>query len=84
MTTEDEARSLESYICTKFFRVLVSLRKLTQHALRSTYSWVPVQAWDRQWTDKILYKKYGLTKEEIDYVEAVIRPMDISETSNDE
>jgi site-specific DNA-methyltransferase (adenine-specific) len=80
----DEARSLESYLRTKFFRHLVSLRKLTQHALRSTYSWVPVQPWDRQWTDKALYKKYGLTKEEIDYIESVIRPMDINETTGDE
>ena len=83
VASEDEARSLETYYRTKFFRHLVSLRKLTQHALRSTYSWVPVQAWNRQWTDKALYKKYGLTKEEIDYVEAVIRPMDLS-TEGDE
>ncbi len=41
------------------------------------YSWVPVQKWDRQWTDKELYKKYGLKKEEIEYVESVIRPMDL-------
>lgn len=84
LASEDEAQSVESYYRTKFFRHLVSLRKLTQHALRSTYSWVPVQAWDRQWTDKALYKKYGLTKEEIDYVESVIRPMDLKETSDDE
>ena len=69
---------------TKFFRHLVSLRKLTQHALRSTYSWVPVQAWNRQWTDKALYKKYELTTEEIDYVESVIRPMEFSGASDDE
>lgn len=84
VASESEAKSLESYFRTKFFRHLVSLRKLTQHALRSTYSWVPLQAWDRPWTDKALYKKYGLTKEEIDYVEAVIRPMDLSETTDDE
>lgn len=82
--SEEEARSLEAYFRTKFFRHLVSLRKLTQHALRSTYSWVPVQPWDRPWTDKELYKKYGLTKEEIDYVESVIRPMELKETSADE
>ena len=82
--SESEARSVESYYRTKFFRHLVSLRKITQHALRSTYSWVPVQPWDRQWTDKALYKKYGLTKEEVDYIESVIRPMDLSETSVDE
>lgn len=84
VASEEEARSIESYYCTKFFRHLVSLRKLTQDALRPMYSWVPIQAWDRQWTDKALYKKYGLTKEEIDYVESVIRPMDLSETSDNE
>ena len=82
--SEEEAQSVESYYRTKFFRHLVSLRKLTQDALRPMYSWVPVQPWDRQWTDKELYKKYGLTKEEIDYVESVIRPMDLKETSADE
>jgi len=84
VASEEEAKSIESYYRTKFFRHLVSLRKLTQDALRPMYSWVPVQAWDRQWTDKALYKKYGLTKDEIDYVESVIRPMDLSETSDDE
>lgn len=78
VSSESEAQSLESYFRTKFFRHLVSLRKLTQHALRSTYSWVPVQSWDRQWTDEALYEKYGLTKEEIEYIENVIRPMDLS------
>jgi site-specific DNA-methyltransferase (adenine-specific) len=81
---EDEARSLESYCRTKFFRHLVSLRKLTQHALRSTYSWVPIQVWNRQWTDEALYKKYGLTSKESDYIEAVIRPMDTITESDDE
>ena len=80
--SEAEARSLESYYRTKFFRHLVSLRKLTQDALRPMYSWIPIQAWDRQWTDKALYKKYGLTKDEADYIEAVIRPMD-DDTEND-
>jgi site-specific DNA-methyltransferase (adenine-specific) len=84
VASEDEARSLESYYRTRFFRHLVSLRKLTQHALRSTYSWVPVQAWDRQWTDEALYVKYDLTTEEIDYIEAVIRPMDLTNGTSDE
>ena len=66
-----------SYYSTKFFRLLVSLRKITQDAFRPMYSWVPQQTWDREWTDAELYKKYGLTEAEIEYVEAVIRPMDI-------
>lgn len=84
VASEHEARSLESYYCTKFFRHLVSLRKLTQHALRSTYSWVPIQSWDRQWTDEALYKKYGLSPDEIEYIETVIRPMDLSGEGDDD
>jgi site-specific DNA-methyltransferase (adenine-specific) len=83
VASEGEARSLESYYRTKFFRHLVSLRKLTQDALRPMYIWVPVQTWDRQWTDEALYKKYRLTTEEIDYVEAVIRPMRIRSEADD-
>lgn len=78
VASEDEAQSLESYFRTKFFRHLVSLRKLTQDALRPMYSWVPMQAWDHPWTDEALYEKYGLTQEEIDCVESVIRPMEPS------
>jgi site-specific DNA-methyltransferase (adenine-specific) len=34
-----------------------------------------VQKWDRDWTDPELYEIYGLTDEEIDFVERGIRPM---------
>jgi site-specific DNA-methyltransferase (adenine-specific) len=75
LTSEKEANSLQCYTKTRFFRFLVSLRKITQHALRSTYSWVPQQTWDRDWTDKVLFKKYGITKDEIAFVSSMIRPM---------
>jgi len=48
VANESEAKSAYSYYSTKFFRFLVSLRKITQDALHSTYLWVPVQPWDRQ------------------------------------
>lgn len=76
---EAEAKSLQSYYCTKFFRLLVSLRKITQDALRGTYTWVPQQEWNRTWTDALLYEKYGLTPSEIDYVESVIKPMKVGD-----
>lgn len=74
-----EAQSLRSYYATKFFRFLVSLRKISQHATHSTYSWVPMQSWDRNWTDSELYAKYGLTVNEISFIESMIRPMDLSD-----
>ena len=75
VTAESEAQSLQSYYTTRFFRFLVSQRKITQHGLHSTYSWVPIQTWDRTWTDAELYQKYGLTEEEIAFIESMIRPM---------
>jgi site-specific DNA-methyltransferase (adenine-specific) len=77
VASEREAQSVRSYYMTKFFRFLVSLRKITQDAVRGTYAWVPQQSWDRTWTDKVLYKQYGLTQDEIDYVESVIKPMSL-------
>lgn len=77
--TEAEIRSIRSYYATKFFRFLVSLRKITQDATHSTYQWVPVQPWDREWTDAELYKKYSLTGEEISHIESRIRPMELAD-----
>ena len=77
VASEVEARSLQSYYATKFFRFLVSLRKITQHAIRSTYTWVPNQSWDRTWTDEALYKKYEITEEEAAFIDSMVRPMDL-------
>ena len=82
--TEDQAKSLESYYRTKFFRYLVSLRKITQDALRQTYLWVPIQTWDRQWTDDALYKKYKLSKDEINEIDTGIRSMAEMSEADDE
>jgi len=83
VNSEAEATSLRSYFTTRFFRFLVSLRKITQNAFRSTYEWVPVQDWDRVWTDEALYEKYGITTEEINYIKAMIRPMALDDGDND-
>lgn len=73
--SEAGARSLVSYYSTQFFRFLVSLRKLTQDASRETYRWVPMQEWDRVWTDEMLSTKYGLTDAEVAFIRSQIKPM---------
>lgn len=74
-TSEVEAVSCDSYLRTQFARFLISLRKITQDLPRATYSWVPQQQWGREWTDADLYKKYKLTKEEVAFIDKMIRPM---------
>jgi site-specific DNA-methyltransferase (adenine-specific) len=70
-----ECESAESYLRTRFARFLISLRKPAQHVFRGMYRWLPVQDWDRTWTDGELYEKYGITDEEIAFIESMIRPM---------
>lgn len=65
-----------SYIKTKFFRFLVLLKKNTQDAPARVYQFVPLQDFSEPWTDEKLYKKYGLTQDEIDFIESMIRPME--------
>lgn len=51
------------------------LQKNTQDALKRVYTLVPMQDFSEPWTDEKLYKKYKLTKEEIEFIESMIRPM---------
>lgn len=74
--SEKAAKSVVSYLQTRFFRFLVSLRKISQHALRSTYSWVPQQDWEQSWSDEDLAKKYGLSAQDTAFIESMIRPME--------
>jgi len=72
-----EALNLISYIQTRMMRFLVLLHKPSQHASKSVYSYVPLQDFSKPWTDEELYAKYKLTQEEIDFIESMIRPMEI-------
>ena len=77
--SQEAAESFVSYYQTKFFRFLVSLRKITQHASNFTYTWVPLQTWDRRWTDGELYAKYALSSDQVEYIESQIKPMDLGD-----
>ena len=74
--TEEITKNVITYIKTKFFRFLVSLKKISQHATQKVYQFVPMQDFAKPWTDKELYEKYNLTQEEIDFIENMIKPME--------
>jgi len=82
--SESEAKNIMSYMRTRFFRFLVLLKKNTQHAPREVYSLVPIQDFSEPWTDEKLYKKYGLTPDEIAFIESMVRPMDSNTEPKDE
>ena len=74
--TRTEVDSALSYLKCRFTRFLILLHKASQHVTKKVYSFVPQQSWDRTWTDEELYAKYGLTDEEIAFIESVVRPME--------
>jgi site-specific DNA-methyltransferase (adenine-specific) len=77
--TQSEADNMVAYLKTKFCRFLVSTVLLTQNIAKDRFQFVPALDMNEEWTDEKLYKKYGLTEDEIAFIESKIRPMELAE-----
>lgn len=73
---KQKCENVISYIKTKFFHFMLTLKKNTQDAPKRVYQFIPLQDFSKPWTDAELYQKYGLTEEEINYIESMVRPME--------
>lgn len=83
--TETEADALVKYLKTKFARALLGILKVTQDVTPRVWGLVPQQGFtsnsDIDWgqpvadIDKQLYAKYGLDKNEIDFIETHVKEM---------
>jgi site-specific DNA-methyltransferase (adenine-specific) len=51
VNNEDEAKSLLSYLQTKFANHMLSIRKISQIITSTTCKWIPLVPLDRNWTD---------------------------------
>jgi site-specific DNA-methyltransferase (adenine-specific) len=70
--SEVAATRYANYLRTRFVRFLISLRKSTQHATRDVYSFAPDLPLNQEWTDTKLYGRYGLTADEIAFLESQV------------
>lgn len=80
-----EAEACLKYIKSKFARTMLGTLKATQHNPKDTWANVPIQDFtsnsDIDWSKSIpeidaqLYVKYGLSEEEIAFIESIIKPM---------
>ena len=80
-----EAQNLQKYMSTKFLRFCVGILKVSQNLYQNVYSFVPLQNFtsnsDIDWSKSIseidnqLYAKYGLSEDEIAFIESKIKPM---------
>ena len=69
-------RLVITYLKSKFVRFLILQAITSQDLSKEKFCFVPLQDFNEEWTDEKLYKKYGLTQEEIDFIESMIRPME--------
>ena len=83
--TTEEAIAAIKYIKSKFARAMLGILKITQHNPQSTWKYVPLQDFtsnsDIDWTksiheiDEQLYRKYNLSKDEIEFIETNVKEM---------
>ena len=83
--TEQQAHNLSNYMKTKFARLLHATAKSSQDAARTTYKFIPLQDFTSQsdidWSQPIaeidaqLYRKYGLSDDEIEFIESKVKEM---------
>ena len=74
--TEQEAKNLVAYMKTLFFRFLVAQCMYSHHITKEAYRLVPIQDFSQSWTDEKLFAKYGITDEEIKFIESMVRLME--------
>mgnify|MGYP001162716845 CR=1 FL=1 len=74
--TKKKALNCLSYIKTKFFRGLLSFNRIQKNLSRTTFDLIPLEDFEKDWSDKELYKKYNLNSTEIDFIENKIKKMD--------
>jgi len=72
---EDSANNLKSYLETRFVRFLLVLSISGMDISKDKFRYVPMQNFSESWSDEKLYKKYGLSQDEIKFIESMIKPM---------
>lgn len=77
------AENTLSYLKTRFVRFLILQSMSSINLSKLVFSFVPMQDFSKSWTDEELYAKYGLTDDEIAFIESMIKPMDGGDTNAD-
>ena len=68
-----EAQNLIDYMHTSFFRFMMLLAKNGHNLTNNVYRYVPVVDLTKRWNDAALFKRYGITKSEQDFIKSVIK-----------
>lgn len=75
--SKTEAENALAYLSCRVTRFLILLHKPSQNTTRNVYTFVPAQDWSVPWTDDLLRERYGITEDEMAFIDKVVRPMEI-------
>jgi hypothetical protein len=71
--TDVEALNAQTILCSKLYRFWVEMQKFSGFNPRKLLLNLPKVDLNRSWNDVELYQHFGLTQEEIDYIESTIK-----------
>lgn len=74
--SEQVAQNVAGYMKSQFFRFMLILLKSTQHITQKVYAFVPQQDFSQVWDDEKLYQKYGITDEEVCFINSLVKPLE--------
>ena len=74
---KENANNLLSYLKSRFTRFLILMAMSSINLSRLCFEFVPLQDFSKPWTDAELYAKYNLSQDEIDFIESMIKPMEL-------
>jgi site-specific DNA-methyltransferase (adenine-specific) len=75
---EIEAINFRKFICSKFARFILKQALTSMNISKDDFKFIPIMDWNIEWSDELLYEYFSLTKEEINHIESIMRPIEVS------
>lgn len=68
--SKQERDSCLSYMCTRFFKVMLFMGKGTMQVNQETFSFIPQVPFDREWNDESVAQEFRLSEDEVKYIDS--------------
>ena len=80
--SEIEAQHFAKFMTQKFPRFLMHETYSSMNISKGNFRFVPFFDFKEEWTDEKMYKLFELTEDEINFIEKMIRPMELEDKLN--
>lgn len=81
--SEEEALNCQRYLACKLSRFLIGQVATSQMVNKKSFSLVPAMDFTQAWDDEALYAYFGLTEDEVEYVESTTKEYPLGDGDED-